>query len=234
MRFFDAVRGLVALFLLCALTGCFRYEEAITVGEDGKGTASYTMSRPKRGVVDKLSPYVRDFDGRFEPETATKDLPVGVTTQPVRRTEVNERIEVNATYTFTDAAAFSTWASGTQSPFNNISISRSKDTLTFTRRFSVPDRENMERAQKFGTDVALVFKLTGPGTLKSHNGTRVDGNTVVWEMKAPELFENGGKTFTAEFHYGRSYMPWIILGIVLFVIIDTFIIFKLLKKRLAP
>jgi hypothetical protein len=234
MRFNPIVRAIPVLFLLAALSGCFRYEESITIGEDGKGTASYTMSRPKRGVVDKLSPYVHNFDNRFEPETATQNLPAGITTQPVRRTEVNERIEISADYSFTDAAAFATLASGTPSPFNNVSITRSNDTLIFTRRFSVPDRENMERVQKFGTDVALVFKLTGPGSLKSHNGTRVDGNTVVWELKAPELFANGGKTFNAEFHYGRSYMPWIIAGIVLFLLIDTIIIFKLLKKRLSP
>lgn len=234
MRFTSLVRAIPVLLLLATLCGCFRYEESIAIGEDGKGTASYTMSRPKRGVVDKLSPYVRDFDNRFEPETATQNLPSGVTTQPVRRTEVNERIEVSANYSFNDAAAFATWASSTASPFNNVSITRTNDTLSFTRRFSVPERENMERVQKFGTDVALLFKVTGPGSLKSHNGTRVEGNTVVWELKAPELFENGGKTFNAEFHYGRNYMPWIIAGIILFVLIDTVIIFKLLKKRLSP
>lgn len=231
MHFLSAGRVSMAALLLITLCGCFRYQEGITVDENGKGTASYTMSRPKRGVVDKLSPYVRDFDGRFEPETALKDLPPGITAEPVRRTEVDERIETTVSYKFDDISAFAAWAAKTQSPFNNISIERKKTAIHFSRRFAMPDKENMERVRKYGPDVTLLFKFTGPGSLGQQNADRIEGNTVTWELKAPELFENGGKTFRAEYEFGTSWLHWLLLGLAIFIAVDWFIIFKFLKAR---
>jgi len=231
MRLFSAGRILSAALLLLALSGCFRYQEGITVDENGKGTATYTMSRPKRGVVDKLSPYVRDFDARFEPETALKDLPPGVTTEPVRRTEVDERIETTVTYKFDDISKFAAWAAKSSSPFNNLSIERKKTSIHLSRRFAVPDKENMERVRKYGPDVTLVFKFTGPGTLRDQNADRVEGNTVTWELKAPELFENGGKYFRADYDFGSSWLHWLLLGLAIFIAIDWFIIFKFMKVK---
>jgi hypothetical protein len=223
------------LTLLIFLGGCVKYEDHITVDKDGKGSAVVKMSRPKRDAWDKASALISklrgvSFDERFSEAVMKKDLPAGVTLEH-KQVEADERVNITATYTFDDINKFATWAQKSDSPFNNLSITRTADKLTVTRNFAPLEKEAMEEVNKHGADVTVRFSFTGPGEIEEQNASRVDGNTLVWEYDAPELFRGAGKSLHAEYFFGTSYMPYIAMGVLAFIAFDLFLIFKFIKKR---
>src|SRR3954469_24375595 len=103
----STISRILACTCLVLLAGCVRYDEVIDVDQNGKGTATITMSRPKRGIVDKVRGY--RFDGRFDFQVLTKGLPAGVTCEPSQM-EKEERVEVKAVYKFDDINKLIGWA----------------------------------------------------------------------------------------------------------------------------
>jgi hypothetical protein len=219
------------LFLVCA--GCVRYEESIVVDASGKGTATIVASYPERGRIEKFAIGAGSLDDVFSQKTMNKDLPPGVTLSH-STTVRDERVEVNALYAFDDIVKLTTWAArrDTRSPLSNISVLRKADAFEFTRDFKTFDAEQIKEIRKHCVDCTIMFKLTGPGKLTTHNATRVEGETAIWELKAPTLFAEGGQTFKAAYYYGSS---WTVIIIIIFgAILTAVLAWKYLcRKSLA-
>jgi hypothetical protein len=220
--------------LLTALSGCIRYEEAIVVDKSGAGTATIVVSYPERGQVEKFVTGAGEFDDVFSHASMNKDLPAGVSLEH-KLTRRDERIEVQATYTYDDIVKLTTWAArkDIRSPLSNISVLRKDDTLEFTRDFKRFEADQIKEIRKNCPDCTVTFKLTGPGKIQTHNATRTEGATVVWELKAPTLFADGGQTFKAAYSYGGNQSVLIII-IAIVIAVGAFVFWKRRRDRTSP
>ncbi len=220
----------VITFLLCALmlllSGCVRYDESIELDENGKGTAKIVMSRPKRGFLEKATFRASDFDGRFSEKAMGEKLPDNVKLTWSEK-EQGERIEVTAVYAFDDINTLIGWAMRSDSPLKNISITRTKDSIEYTRKFGALEQEQMEAVKKYGIDIPLTFRLKGPGRLDVTNATRQEGATAIWEYKAPELLD-GSKDFKAVYSFGVS--P-VLIGLVVFFLLGAAATAIVIRKK---
>jgi hypothetical protein len=223
--------ALILLPLLTFLSGCIRYEESIVVDKSGAGTATIVVSYPERGQVEKFVTGAGEFDDVFSHAAMNKELPAGVALEH-KLTRRDERIEVHATYTFDDIVKLTTWAArkDIRSPLSNISVLRKDDNLEFTRDFKRFEADQIKEIRKNCPDCTVTFKLTGPGKIATHNATRTEGATVVWELKATTLFADGGQTFKAAFLHGSN--QWLGIVVVVIFVLAAFVLWR--RSRREP
>ena len=197
---------------LLPLCGCIRYEEHINLDASGKGSVEITLQRPEQSSADAR--LVAQFDARFCEAQMRKNLPGDVSFVYFRSVHDN-LVEVSMKYQFNNLSALVNWAATSGSPLGNISLVNKNDSVEYTRHFAA-DKDAFENAHASTPEGRASFKFTGPGEIKTNNATRTDGRTATWEFKAPELFENNGKTLAAEYSTGNS--DWIYPAIALILL----------------
>jgi hypothetical protein len=191
--------------LLFALHGCARYEETIVLDQNGAGTAAILLSWPASGPqADEAALLAGTFGARFGEDVMTNDLPAGVVCE-YQKSESDGRVEIRATYRFDNVNTLLSWATKAGSPFNSVSVVRTDGSLEYTRAFGRLRPEEMAVVRATMADARLTFRFTGPGALLETSAAKREGNTAVWEFRAPELFE--GRTMTAR--YGTGIPSWV-------------------------
>jgi len=199
---------LISIVILLSCSGCFRYSEALTVDQDGAGRAITVMLFPASNngnaeVFAALEKKLNWQEGAGAP-------PDGIR---IETTEIQQegRRGFKTTVEFDDIRKLQSW--GQNSPFNNMATLRTGSTLEYSRRFAPLGQEILEVP---GEEWQITFSFTGPGRLVWHNGTRADGNTVIWQLGLRDLFGGTGRSLGAKFVYGTP--VWIyVLSIILII-----------------
>jgi hypothetical protein len=220
----STVWSLLACLALLTLAGCVRYEETLQLDKSGKGSLTIVMERPARGPAQALA----NFDGLFSRENMSKDLPAGVSLDytPIAS---EERAGVRATYHFDDVARLASWAAATNLPINQLSVAFHGNTFEYTRRFGPFDEAAMQAANEYAAEAVIIFRLTGPGRLQVNNATRVEGDTAVWEIKAPVLISRNTPALRAQYSWGVP--GWLYGAVAALVVIAVAAIVRFRRRR---
>lgn len=203
------IRFALALLALVSLCGCLRYEESWEINADGSGALTLAVSRP---ADDLAAPLARKlFENHFSQSSLARGLPAQIVLD-YRQTQADDRLEVRAVYKFSDLSVFAAWAAGTDLPVNQLCVVREDGALHYTRRFGPFDPELKKALEPFAQSVHAVFRLNGPGQLRTHNATRTEGHIAVWEYTGLELTANPTCDLRAEYRWAAPARVWILAG----------------------
>jgi len=194
------------VLLLLSTTGCFQYEESLELKADGSGRATTRVLLPKPGATPPE--LVKTFETRMDWGMDPGEVPQGIAISR-QTTEQDGRLEIKTIIAFDDVRKLTIWPE--QSPFSNVVVTLGPDALDFSRRFAAVSDEKLPA---LGDDVKIVFSLTGPGSVASHNGTRVSGTTVYWDVGLRELLGGKGKTLGAKFVFGAPYGIYVLVVVL--------------------
>ena len=191
-------------FLTLLLAGCFRYDAAITVNEDGTGNVVTLMAAQDAVLKDLVPRLIQNFGGNPLTDLKDSDLPPGGTVKPYKQdgfTGITVNIPFPAEDDLSQNAQFAmgTAAGIVPSPIDEFLLKREKDGWHF-RAFLVdgstfvgqditngPGKDSMA-----GASYNLRLKL--PGHVVRSNADEVKNGQLVWHI---DLTAKKGRTIEA-------------------------------------
>ncbi len=190
---------IIAISAVLVLSSCTMVAH-ITVKPDGSGTYNFSFTITKEDMAILLGQYVGNLDidedeffdyllGQYEMESMD-DLCslLGFEFQPVngeaevKGEEKNGVLECEMSVAFDNLdelidynELFDPVGSG-----KTFAIDEEAGEFTFEAVFS--ESNDILEVEEIGVDISIMYKITAPGKVSSHNGTSVSGTTVTWDL----------------------------------------------------
>lgn len=201
--------------------GCINYEQRATINQNGAGEMNIHYWT-KESVVGWIS------DGKLVfNEAELKDqygANARVKTATVESVPDDSTRHVRVSLEFDDLNKLSNVRGfqGTSYEWKNEGSQ-----IVFTQTMEANSSANGLGLEEY----TVTYTYEMPGTVVSSNATRVDGNTLTWEFRLPELSKNVMLTATMNIDGGISSILLLIIGVVVLAAISLLVIQKRKANR---
>ena len=221
------MRNALAVLSLLLFTGCFEIEQSIELKKDLSGTAAFHLGVDLEPMIVVMAQVGREMEGKTGPATEEE---IALAKAEFRKKASTEERDLGMAsdfrFAFDRLSALTgvklpskkggdpTQENVVDNPFEGLEVSEDGDTLTIRSKPQNPT-ETVEEKTKDGPPMdpaveklmrgafekmRVVYRIKAPFEVLSHNATRREGDTLVWEydLKAFEAMEKSGRIDDAQ------------------------------------